>query len=234
MTEPWSEARLATVLVSVGEHLDTDPGTATATATEAHVFRSARSRRWLAIAAAIVAVLVGATLAITPVREAVADFLGIGSTGIEVVPESEADPAGLPTIDAGLADLTTSAAESRLGQALPDVAPTSLGEPDRIMAMPEGGVLLAWADGATTLWIHDASMPGEMLFKKLVDAGQDARPIDGLGDAALMVTGEHVLETPYRRVKAGTVLLWTDGAAEYRLESDLDETTMLDIAHALD
>jgi hypothetical protein len=49
-----------------------------------------------------------------------------------------------------------------------------------------------------------------------------------------MVTGEHVLETPYRRVKAGTVLLWTEGAAEYRLESDLDETTMLDIAHALD
>ena len=132
------------------------------------MFRSARSRRWLAIAAAIVAVLVGATLAIAPVREAVADFLGIGSTEIEVVPESEADPAGLPTIDAGLVDITTSAAESRLGQALPDVAPTSLGEPDRIMAMPEGGVLLAWADGATTLWIHDALMPGD-------DALQEAR-----------------------------------------------------------
>ncbi len=60
------------------------------------------------------------------------------------------------------------------------------------------------------------------------------RAIDGLGDAALIVTGGHVLETPYRRVKAGTVLLWTDGATEYRLESDLDEATMLDIAHDLD
>ena len=178
--------------------------------------------------------LVGATLAIAPVREAVADFLGIGSTAVEVVPESEADPAGLPTIDAGLIDITPSAAASRLGHALPDVAATSLGEPDRIMAMPEGGVLLAWSDGATTLWIHSGTMPGDMLFKKLIDAGQDARAIDELGDAALVVTGQHVLETPYRRVKAGTVLLWTDEATEYRLESDLDEATMIDIAHDLD
>ncbi len=170
MTELWSEARLARVLVSVGEHLDTDPATATATVSTAD---QPRSRRWLAIAAAIVAVLVGATLAIAPVREAVADFLGIGSTQIEVVPESEADPAGLPTIDAGLTDITPSAAASRLGRPLPDFAATSLGEPDRIMAMPEGGVLVAWSDGATTLWIHEGVMPGDMLFKKLIEAGED-------------------------------------------------------------
>lgn len=229
MTESWSDAHLTRVLVSVGEYLDTDPASATVSTAE-----GLRSRRWLAIAAAIAAVLVGATLAIAPVREAVADFLGIGSTAVEVVPESSADPAGLPTIDAGLIDITPSAAASRLGQALPDVAATSLGEPDRIMAMPEGGVLLAWSDGATTLWIHFGTMPGDMLFKKLIDAGQDARAVDGLGDSALLVTGQHILETPYRRVKAGTVLLWTDGATEYRLESDLDEATMIDIARDLD
>ena len=236
MTELWSEARLARVLVSVGEHLDTDPAAATAIGSVSTTdrFRSPRSRRWLAIAAAVAAVLVGATLAIAPVREAVADFLGIGSTGIDVVPESEADPTGLPTIEAGLREITPAAAASRLGQALPDVAATSLGEPDRIMAMPEGGVLLAWADGATTLWIHEGLMPGDMLFKKLLDAGQAARSIDGLGDSALAVTGEHILETPSRRLKAGTVLLWTDEAIEYRLESDLDEATMLAIAHDLD
>ena len=49
-----------------------------------------------------------------------------------------------------------------------------------------------------------------------------------------MVTGEHILETPFRRVRAGTVVLWTDADTEYRLESDLDPATMLDIAHALD
>ncbi len=101
-----------------------------------------------------------ATLAIAPVREAVADFLGIGSTSVEVVPEPDADPVGLPTIDEGLIDLSPSAAESRLGHALPDVAATPLGEPDRIASMPEGGVLLAWSDGATTLWIHDAHDAG--------------------------------------------------------------------------
>ena len=94
MTESWSDAHLTLVLVSVGEHLDTDP-TSAMVSTADHP----RPRRWLAIAAAIVALLVGATLVIAPVREAVADFLGIGSTAVEVVPESEAEPAGLPTIE---------------------------------------------------------------------------------------------------------------------------------------
>jgi hypothetical protein len=140
----------------------------------------------------------------------------------------------LPTIEDGLTAISPSAAASRLGHALPNSAATQLGEPDQIAAMPEGGVLLVWADGATTLWIHGELMPGDMLYKKLVDAGQDARPIDGLGDAALVVTGEHVLETPKRRVKAATVVLWTDAETEYRLESDLDEATLLDIARTLD
>ena len=77
-------------------------------------------------------------------------------------------------------------------------------------------------------------MPTDDLYLKLIDAGQDAEPIDGLGDAALTVTGEHILETPYRRVRAGPVVLWTDADTEYRLESDLDLATMLDIARALD
>jgi hypothetical protein len=235
MIDPWSETRLAQVLASVGEHLDTDPATATTPVPVAGRLRaSSPSRRWLAVAAALAALVVAATLAIAPVREAVADFLGIGSTSVEVVPEPEADPVGLPTIDEGLTDLSPSAAESRLGHALPDVTHTPLGEPDRIAAMPEGGVLVAWSDGATSLWIHDAMMPTDDLYLKLIDAGQDAEPIDGLGDAALSVTGEHILQTPFRRVRAGTVVLWTDADTEYRLESDLSLRAMLDIARALD
>ncbi len=230
MIEPWSDARLAQVLASVGEHLDTDP--ATTIGRERDPVWS--PWHWLAAAAATVALLVGLTLAIAPVREVVADFLGIGSTKVEVVPEPEADPSGLPTIDEGLRVISPSAAESLLGNALPDVAATRLGEPEQIAAMPEGGVLLVWSDGATTLWIHDGSIPGDMLYSKLIDAGQDARAIDDLGDAALMVTGEHILETPNRRVKAATVVLWTDAETEYRLESDLGPTTMVDIARDLD
>ncbi len=235
MIEPWSDARLAQVLASVGEHLDTDPATAMAPSPVVSRLRPAwPARRWLAVAAAITAVVVAATLAIAPVREAVADFLGIGSTSVDVVPEPQADPSDLPTIDEGLIDISRSAAESRLGHALPDIAGTPLGEPDRIASMPEGGVLLVWRDGATTLWIHGAMMPTEDLYLKLIDSGQDAAPIEGLGDAALMVTGDHILETPFRRVRAGTVVLWTDADTEYRLESDLDPSTMLEIAHALD
>ncbi|HWM18977.1 MAG TPA: hypothetical protein VNO51_04775 [Ilumatobacteraceae bacterium] len=235
MIEPWSETRLAQVLASVGEHLDIDPATATMPVAIAGRLRPSSSlRRWLAVAAALAALVVAATLAIAPVREAVADFLGIGSTSVEVVPEPEADPVGLPTIDEGLTDLSPSAAESRLRHALPDFGATPLGEPDRIASMPEGGVLVAWSDGATTLWIHEAMMPTEDLSLKLIDAGHDAEPLDGLGDAALTVTGEHILQTPFRRVRAGTVVLWTAADTEYRLESDLGLPAMLDIARALD
>ena len=187
------------------------------------------------MAAALVAVVVAATLAIAPVREAVADFLGIGSTSVEVVPEPDADPVGLPTIDEGLVDLSPSAAEARLGHALPDVAATPLGEPDRIASMPEGGVLLAWSDGATTLWIHGAMMPADMTLHE-AHRRRSGRTTRSTGSATRRstVTGEHILQTPYRRVRAGTVVLWTEGDVEYRLESDLDLATMLDIAHDLD
>ncbi len=61
-----------------------------------------------------------------------------------------------------------------------------------------------------------------MFVKKLVDAGEPAESIAGVGDEALIVEGTHVLETPHRRLAADTVLLWVDGDKEYRLESDLD------------
>jgi hypothetical protein len=230
MIDPWSDARLAQVLASVGECLDTAPPP-----TIDHARESAwMSRRWLAAAAAVVAVLVGIGLAIAPVREAVADFLGIGSTDVEVVPEPRADPAGLPTISEGLTPLSPSAAVARLGHALPATGSTQLGEPDEIASVPEGGVLLVWSQGATTLWAQRLSIPGDILYTKLIDADQDAQTIDGLGDAALLVRGEHVLETPHRRVAADTVVLWTDAQTEYRLESDLDPATMIDIARDLD
>ena len=69
-----------------------------------------------------------------------------------------------------------------------------------------------------------------MFVKKLVDAGEPAESIAGVGDEALIVEGTHVLETPHRRLAADTVLLWVDGDKEYRLESDLDRDTMVEIA----
>ena len=161
MIEPWSEARLAQVLASVGEHLDTDPATAIAPPPVASRLRPAwPTRRWLAVAAAIAAVVVAATLAIAPVREAVADFLGIGSTSVDVVPEPEADPVGLPTIDDGL-DRRSARQRRSPGWGTP--CPTSprrrSANPIASRRCPRAACSLVWSDGATTLWIHGAMMP---------------------------------------------------------------------------
>ena len=168
--------------------------------------------------------------AITPVRRAVADWLGIGSTTVVHVPSTApAGPAPLP-ITAGLRRIDAAEADRRLGRPLPDATATVLGAPQALAAMPEGGVLMVWADGASTLWVHRADMPAGVLVKKLIGADQPVTSLDGIGDGALAITGDHVLVTPHRTIAAGTVLLWTDGPTELRLESDLPLDTMIAIA----
>jgi len=56
--------------------------------------------------------------------------------------------------------------------------------------------------------------------------------VSDLGDYAVLIAGDHVLDTPSRRVAAGTVLWWLADGQQWRLESQLDPATMLTMAHA--
>ena len=197
------EARLEVILASIGDLLVVDED------------RPIRWRSRVLAAAAVVLVAGAATvLIVAPARDAVADWLGIGSTSIEQVGDAEADTAGLP----GLVDTL---------QPLPV---TGLGEPQRIAVVPEGGVVLVWADGATTLWIRNSGEPRDVAFQKLLADEQSVEQVEGIGDTALFVGGEHILVSPFRRVAANSVLLWIDGSFEYRLESNLDKDEMIEIA----
>src|SRR6478735_388497 len=216
---------LARVLASVGRHLDTAGDTEQTDHARRH------HRLVLVAAAVIVAALV--TVAIAPVRRAVADWLGIGSTTVVHVPADGAPISTPVPITSGLSQVDAAEARQRLGRALPDTSSSSLGPPQTLLAMPEGGVLMVWRDGASTLWVHDADRPPMILVKKLISADQQARFVDGLGDGALAVVGDHVLVTPHRTVAAHTVLLWTVGDTEYRLESDLPLDDMIATAHEI-
>lgn len=218
---------LGRVLASAGRHLDTDGDAAVAAAPRTRRVH----HRVLAIAAAVVIAL-ALVAAIAPARRAVADWLGIGSTTVVHVPADGA-PVVHPPITSSLAPIDAADAERRLGRPLPDTTSTQLGAPQALLAMPEGGVLMVWADGASTLWVHDADLPAGVLVKKLIGLDQQARYVDGVGDGAFAVTGDHVLVTPHRTIAAGTVLLWTDGPTEYRLESDLPLDTMIAVARQL-
>lgn len=183
----------------------------------------------LAAAAAVVAVVV---VAVAPLRGAVADWLGLGATRIQIDPSPSSTQAVLPSIDAGLTLIGRDAAGQRLGVALPRLDDTALGQPSGFASMPEGGVLAVWPDGST-LWIHVESIDADVYFDKLVASAAVVRRLDDLGDSALLIVGDHFLQTPHRTVAAATAVLWRAGDLEYRLESERDAAGLIALAREL-
>ena len=225
--------RLAEVLASVGALLVTVPDTATVRA-PARRERGRPSHRWRWQWAPVLAVAVIATVvvAVAPLRSAVAGWLGIGSTSIQIDPALPSTLAALPSIDAGLNRIDRATAEARLGSLPAALDASTLGAPTGFATMPEGGVLVVWPDD-TTLWIHTADIDAEMLFDKLVAAGESVEAVDGVGDQALVISGNHVLRTPHRTIAATTAVLWQSGRLEYRLESDRDSAELIELARQL-
>jgi hypothetical protein len=234
--------RLAEVLASVGALLVTvpditlDPAVVRTPARTRQ--RSTPSPRWRwrwrwQWAPALAAVLIAAVvLTVAPVRSAVAGWLGIGSTSIQIDPTPPSTVAALPSIDAGLRRIDRASAAAQLGSLPVGLDATTLGPPAGFATMPEGGVLVVWAD-ATTLWIHDADVEAGMLFDKLVQSGQSVQSVDELGDQALVISGDHFLRTPHRMIAATTSVLWQSDDREYRLESDRDGAELIALARQI-
>ena len=232
------DERLADVLASVGALLVTVPDI---TPDPAVVRTPARTRQWSTPSlrwrwqwAPVLAVVLVAAIVLTvaPVRSAVAGWLGIGSTSIQIDPTPPSTVAALPSIDAGLRRIDRATAAERLGSLPVALDATTLGPPTGFATMPEGGVLVVWAD-ATTLWIHDADIEAGMLFDKLVQAGQSVQSVDELGDQALVISGDHFLRTPHRMIASTTSVLWQSDDREYRLESDRDGAELIELARQI-
>ncbi len=202
---------------------------------------------WAVAAVAAALVLVAGVAAVAPAREAVADFLGIGSTTIERTDGDPTESGGSDTevgelrdpaasgqsAEAGdlreaarnvladdLSELDRSEAEAMLGRSLP--VPDGL-EPVLLATPPEGGVVQVFADGST-LWVKAGT--GE-LFTKQASSSQ-LEFVDGLGEEALAISGAHDLTTPGRVLRASSVVLWVDDDLELRLEGDANNTLSLE------
>ena len=220
MAEAWTEERLDAALFALADVLDV-PGDERVVIDR----QPTRKRRhWpLLVAAAIVVIAVG-VVAIAPARDTVARWFGVRVERDDGATRRGSFADGVTPIDVGDA-----MARTPLDASAFDASP--LGRPDAAGVPPEGGVLLGWREGATTLWVR----PGDddiMVVKKVIGSGE-GRLIDDLGDYAALIDGDHVLETPTRRVAAGRVLWWLDEGRQWRLESELDTATMLAVAHAL-
>jgi hypothetical protein len=226
------DARLDEVLAGIGPLLVVEAPESAPSRVPAAGPRPQRSTwRWIAVGAALAGI---ATTAVSPWRGAMADWLGIGSTHVEVQPDLDAVPADLPGIDAGATPISARDAHGELGPALiARLGTTALGAPTGFATIPEGGVLTVWPDG-TTLWVHDGMLDAGGWLEKLVGTDEQVQPVDRLGDEALAVVGTHVLETPNRRIRADTTVLWTVGGTEYRLAGALPVELLVDAARVLD
>jgi hypothetical protein len=195
--------------------------------------------RFLVAAVALLVALVVSVAAIAPARDAVADFLRIGSTRIDraplgAAPTTSAPGSALPALIDGLTRLEPASARARLGRSLPDTTHTALGSPDAIYAAtsPTEGVILAWSSPATTLWVRPAPFDSAIIYAKQLGGQNTFEVLTGLGDSAIAITGPHTLRTPDRTVSASNVVLWLRDGWEFRLEGDTPITELTAIARA--
>lgn len=214
------EDRVLLVLADLRDHLDVEESAAP---------RGPRIGHPLMLVAAAVVVLLAASLVVRPVRDAVAEWLGVGSTRVHIDPERR--PTG-PALDESLG---TEPGQSPDDTIVPTwVAGGPLGAPERAVEPPEGGVVLLWDDGTTALWIRPATSDSTVMFDKIVGIGSSVRRLDDLGDDAIVIDDDHILETPERVTTAGTTVVWIVDEFEMRLESDRPSEQLIEIARALE
>jgi hypothetical protein len=187
--------------------------------------------RPLALAFAVLVLAFGIALAVPPARSAILRFFHIGSVTIERV--QQLPPARERPLAAGLGPaLSLDQAEARSDLRLVLHAP----RPDRFYARPGMIATLLQYQGQPVLL---AELQDDQLgiTKKLVSPGTSVQPVQ-IGSFGLWISGgKHVIywETggETRRIEprlAGNVLIWTQDGRTFRLESDLREDQMLELA----
>ncbi len=184
-------------------------------------------RLMLALAAAVFVVL-GFIVAVEPTRTAVADWLGIGATGVERVPAPVEVETGSPPVSLG--DPVDLPAEL-------DPIPL-LGLPEAVFNEPNGvgrGRHYSWPAASVVLSVRTTAGPQDW---KSVGADQSVELVTvefgGNQTPGLWIPTQHELARAGREyaVTAERVLIWVGPAndIQYRLETDGGLSATLELA----
>lgn len=201
-------------------------------------------RRALVLALAVVAVAVGAVLAVPQTRASILEFFHLRGVTIQRVEE-------LPTVsvETGLGTFLgdhVSLQEARERADFDLVVPQALGAPDGVYFQenPPGGMVsfvYGSSDEPRALFTQFAASVDEALFKKVApDAKIQAVTVDG--QPGFWIEGAHFFsyfdrdgEMQSEQVRlAGNVLLWERGTRTLRLEADISRQEALRIAASVD
>ena len=200
------------------------------------------ARRTLAFAAAVLAVAVGAVMAVPQTRAAVLDLFGLRGVSIERVETLPPVPKAAPRL---LLGERISLDEARERVDFDVVVPDALGEPDEVwwQGSPPGG-MVSFVYGSSTepraLVTEFRGTVREVVFKKAA-AGTRIEPVEVDGQPGYWLSGEpHVFSYFDRRGEfrqelvrlAGNTLLWERGALTMRLEASISKAEALAIARS--
>lgn len=183
-----------------------------------------RLSRFALVAAATIVVALIATLSIAPARDAVARFLGIGSTTVE--PVDKLPPAQTRGALPGSGD--TGRLFERLHEA-------GLSVPDAALV----GSPLSWRvdlKGETTVAFADVVLSqrrGAEPVGKLTPRPNGAEFVNVGNDFGIWVPGEHVRQVDGRNFSSSSALVWVHNGVELHLEGDLPLARMLTIARSM-
>jgi hypothetical protein len=203
------------------------------------------SRRRLATAAVAMMLVIAGTLGISsPIRTAVADWLGL--EGIMII-RKDSPPKEKPPIGTAL-DLgeKSTLRDARARAGANGILLPELGEPDAVYVKPAYGneITLVYRArpglppiGDTEIGLLLNELPGNngMYLTKSLPPGTDLEEVEVNGERGYWISGKPHLLSPIGGKKrlAGNTLLWEQGDLTLRLESSLSRKEALEIAHSV-
>jgi hypothetical protein len=203
------------------------------------MWRRRPSRRALAVALAVLAVAIGAVLAVPSARTAVLEWLGI--KGVDIV-RVEKLPSVSPFTDLELGERVTLAEARRRAPyelAVPRVE--GLGAPDAIFAerLPGGAFQVSFLWGTRQhVRLLVSEFDGMAIAEKLIAPDTKAERVqveggagvwfEGAPHAFVYRRGADIREETFRLVE--NALVWQRGSLTMRLEGDVSKRQALEVA----
>ena len=196
------------------------------------------STGWVLRAAAIV-VLACATLIVVvePARTAVARWLGIGATTVEIDPDVQPGAAPPPSMAIG------AETDSAVWNPIP-----LLDQPISVSTAGAGTAMYFWAAGDGWVSFTDDGIGVSLSVRpvagapslKIASGEEDVRPVE-IGTEASMIFGlwvgaDYLLvsEPDAPALRAARVLLWEREGRQFRLESNGDLDDVVELAESID
>jgi len=240
--------RLELELVDLGRRLDVPPAPDLAGVVRERLAERRRFpvRRAIVLAFAVLALALGAAMAVPPARSAILEWLGLSGVRIERVQElPPVPPPPAAGASLGLGERTTlGRAGERVDFAL--VVPAELGRPDEVWldpAVPGGAVTFVYRRaGKTFLFAQFRGSTDPGLIKKTLEPGTRVEPVEMNGEPGYWLAGKpHVFafqdadgeSRPETIRLAGNTLLWERGELTLRLEADATKEQALRIARSV-